>query len=81
MNQTESVFIDFKRKEFPNTARDQYHRLYEALERKDKVELMKIVSVPLYDLMKICLKEKRELPFKIYEDVLDIKLVQGKGKY
>ena len=53
LNQTESVFMDFKRKNFPVDARNQYHKVFEAYKKKDKVDLMKILSVPLFDVILI----------------------------
>lgn len=50
LNQTESIFIDFKRKTFPEIARNQYHKVYEAVKRKDKIDLMRVVSIPYYDV-------------------------------
>jgi len=50
LNQTESVFMDFKRKNFPVDARNQYHKVFEAYKRKDKVDLMRILSVPMFDV-------------------------------
>lgn len=77
LNQTESFFIDFKRKEFPNFARDRYYTLQTAFKRKDKVDLMKLLSIPLYDIFKDSLKNKVQPPFTFYPHILDASLVQG----
>ena len=58
LSQTESCFIDFKRKTFPEMARNQYHLIYEAHRRKDKVDLMKLLSVPLFDVYFILFRKK-----------------------
>jgi len=50
LNQTEAAFLDFKRNEFPQHARATYESLLNGYRRKDKVELMKVLSVPLYDV-------------------------------
>ena len=52
MSQTETVFLDFKRKEFPVTARNQYHKVFEAYKKKDKIDLMKLLSIPMFDVGK-----------------------------
>lgn len=53
MNQTETVFLDFKRKEFPVTARNHYHKVFEAFKKKDKIDLMNLLSIPMFDVANI----------------------------
>lgn len=50
LSQTESAFLDFRRKEFPVVAKDNYYELLKAYKRKDKVSLMKVLSIPLNDV-------------------------------
>ena len=50
LSQTESAFLDFRRKEFPVVAKDNYYELLKAYKRKDKVALMKVLSIPLNDV-------------------------------
>ena len=53
LSQTESAFLDFRRKEFPVVAKDNYYELLKAYKRKDKVALMKFISIPLNDVFHI----------------------------
>jgi hypothetical protein len=58
LNQTETAFIDFKRGEFPDTAKEIYDNVLVAYRKKDKVDLMKSLSGPLYDVKKFRRKNK-----------------------
>ena len=69
-------------------AKDRYFELKQAYKRKDKVLLMRILSIPLYDVIekkllsifkvfRDSIKKKRELPFVFYNTIVDVKLVQG----
>ncbi len=59
LSQTESAFLDFKRNAFPNQARDQYDLVLKAYKRKDKVDLMKNLSVPMFNVSR---KKQNKLP-------------------
>ena len=50
LTQTESAFIDFSKKTIPDHATLSYERMYEAYKKKDRVGLMKSLSIPLYDV-------------------------------
>ena len=50
LNTTEQIFMDFKKNTFHETAREKYHDTLKAYKRKDKIDLMKHLSVPLYDV-------------------------------
>eukprot|EP01015_Nassula_variabilis_P023309 TRINITY_DN4352_c0_g1_i7.p1 TRINITY_DN4352_c0_g1~~TRINITY_DN4352_c0_g1_i7.p1 ORF type:complete len:168 (-),score=21.29 TRINITY_DN4352_c0_g1_i7:131-634(-) len=78
INQTEGCFVDFKRKEFPAQAADIYLKVFEAYKRKDKVDLMKYLSIPLYDIFKISIKENKQLPFNLYPTISDVQLMQAR---
>ncbi|CAD8074156.1 unnamed protein product [Paramecium sonneborni] len=78
LNQTESCFIDFKRSQFPLFAKDRYFEFLEAYNRKDKVDLIRLLSVPLYDIVKVSLKDNKPLPFKLYKEMTDASLVQAR---
>jgi len=43
--------MDFKKNTFHETAREKYHDTLKAYKRKDKIDLMKHLSVPLYDVL------------------------------
>ncbi|CAD8079181.1 unnamed protein product [Paramecium sonneborni] len=59
LNQTEQCFIDirnlnsldFKRSQFPLFAKNRYFEFLEAYNRKDKVDLIRLLSVPLLDVL------------------------------
>ncbi|CAK77647.1 unnamed protein product (macronuclear) [Paramecium tetraurelia] len=78
LNQTESCFIDFKRSQFPLFAKDRYFEFLETYNRKDKVDLIRLLSVPLYDIVKVSLKDNKPLPFKLYKEMTDAQLVQAR---
>lgn len=50
LSQSESLFIDFKRKPFTDFAISRHIALQKAISSKDKVELMKILSYSLYEV-------------------------------
>ncbi|KRX06589.1 hypothetical protein PPERSA_13068 [Pseudocohnilembus persalinus] len=77
-NTTQSVFIDFKRSTFPEVAKDKYYDILQAYKRKDKVDLMKYLSIPLYDLVKANLKNGTPLPFKFYDEIVMVNLLQAR---
>ncbi|CAD8168505.1 unnamed protein product [Paramecium octaurelia] len=81
LNQAESCFIDFKRSQFPLFAKDRYFEFVEAYNRKDKVDLIRLLSVPLYDIVKACLKDNKPLPFKLYKEMTDAQMVQARVYY
>ena len=45
--------MDFKKNEFPVLVKDNYYDLLRAYKKKDKVALMQLLSVPLYDVFLI----------------------------
>jgi len=51
IKQTEATFLDFKKKTFHEDAKYLYDDVYSAYYRKDKVELMKFLSAPLYEVI------------------------------
>lgn len=63
LNLAEGCFVDFRRKDFPAQAAEFYLTLNKAVHRKDKVELMKRLSVPLYDVKVI---PRAHLQFFVY---------------
>jgi hypothetical protein len=71
LNQSEAIFNTFKRKEFNDFAYNRYLEFVSAYKKKDKVDLINILSIPLYDVnnninikaIKSSLKDKRDLPF------------------
>ncbi|EAR94558.1 phosphatidylinositol 4-phosphate 5-kinase (macronuclear) [Tetrahymena thermophila SB210] len=78
LNTTESIFLDFKKSTFHEVARDKYFDTLTAYKRKDKVDLMKHLSIPLYDIFKLSMKQNRPLPFTLYEDVKDIQFYMAR---
>ena len=60
-------------------AKDRYFEFLEAYNRKDKVDLIRLLSVPLYDVLeylyhqivKVSLKDNKPLPFKLYKEMTD----------
>ncbi len=63
LNTTEQIFLDFKKNTFHETARDKYHDTMVAYKRKDKVDLMKHLSVPLYDVITKYKEKENKLIF------------------
>ena len=51
LNQTEGLFIDFNRKTFGDQAIDIYEELADAIRAKDKLELMKLCSFPMHEVV------------------------------
>eukprot|EP00357_Protocruzia_adherens_P037721 CAMPEP_0115042932 /NCGR_PEP_ID=MMETSP0216-20121206/46562_1 /TAXON_ID=223996 /ORGANISM="Protocruzia adherens, Strain Boccale" /LENGTH=126 /DNA_ID=CAMNT_0002425145 /DNA_START=91 /DNA_END=468 /DNA_ORIENTATION=- len=75
----EQDFAHFKRKEFPDTAVDIYDDLLKAYKRRDKVELMRILSAEYYDIFKSSIRDKKPLPgIKLYKKILKASLVQSR---
>lgn len=51
LNQTEGLFIDFNRKTFEDQALDIYDEFVQAIEVKNKLELMKLCSFPMHEVV------------------------------
>ena len=51
LNQTEGLFIDFQRKTFEDQALDIYDEFVECIEKKNKLELMKLCSFSMHEVV------------------------------
>ncbi|EGR33489.1 phosphatidylinositol-4-phosphate 5-kinase, putative [Ichthyophthirius multifiliis] len=78
LNSTKAIFQDFKPNLYHETARDKYLDVFNAYKKHDKVELMKHLSVPLYDIFKTSIKKNRPLPFTLYDELIDISVVMAR---
>jgi hypothetical protein len=58
LNQTEGLFMDFQRRSFEDQALDIYDEMIEAVERKNKLELMKLCAYPMHQVVLANLKNK-----------------------
>ena len=81
LSQTESVFLDFKRKTFPNLAISKHVNLHAYLKEKNKVELMKLLSYPLYENFKGIIKQNDQSSLEsycLYPEISDAAILQSR---
>ena len=64
------MFNTFKRKEFNDFAYNRYLEFVNAHKRKDKVDLINILSIPLYDVIYLLISSKLKHLYEINENFL-----------
>jgi len=70
-------FLDFDRAHFPELSISIYNKTYKAFHDKDKPELLQLVTLPNYELLKLAMKNNVDLPFIFHPLALKAKLVQA----
>lgn len=75
LSQVKGSFMDFSKSEFPTTAISIYTKLRESAKKNDKALLQDLLTLPNYDLFKMCLKNHKPLPYQLYKEVAQAKIV------
>lgn len=75
LSQIKGSFLDFSKKEFPTTALNIYSQLRESVKKNDKVVLQEVLTQPNYDLFKMCFKHQKALPYQLYKQVAQARIV------
>lgn len=75
LSQIKGSFMDFSKSEFPATAIDIYSKLHESARKNDKTVLQDLLTLPNYDLFKMCFKNHKPLPYQLYKTVSQAKIV------
>lgn len=75
LSQIKGSFMDFSKSEFPATATSIYSKLYESAKKHDKSALQEVLTIPNYDLFKMCLKNRKPLPYQLYKTVSQANIV------
>lgn len=79
LNQTEGLFIDFNRRTFGDQALDLYEELGDAIKNKDKLELMKLCSFSMHEVVLAHMKNpKIPLGFQLLENPLSASIRQAR---
>lgn len=79
LNQTEGLFIDFQRKSFEDQALDIYDEFTDAVEKRNKLELMKLCSFPMHEVVLANLKNKSvPLGFQLLKNPVSAKIKQAR---
>ena len=79
LNQTEGLFIDFNRKTFGDQATEIYEEFGDAIKNKDKLELMKLCSFSMHEVVLAHLKDpKIPLGFQILENPISSTIRQAR---
>jgi len=50
LNQTEGIFLDFRRQDFPLASKNMYLHMLDAHFRNDKLGMMNHLSFPMYEV-------------------------------
>jgi len=75
LSQVKGSFMDFNKSDFPTTAVGIYAKLRESAKKNDKAILQDVLTLPNYDLFKMCLKNRKPLPYQLYKEVAQAKIV------
>ena len=75
LSQIKGSFMDFSKSEFPATAINIYSKLHESAKKNDKSALQDLLTLPNYDLFKMCLKNRKPLPYQLFKTVAEAKIV------
>ena len=75
LSQIKGSFMDFSKSGFPTTALSIYTKLRESAKKNDKTALQDLLTLPNYDLFKMCLKNHKPLPYHLYKTVAQAKIV------
>lgn len=79
LNQTEGLFLDFQRSTFENQALDTYDNFVEAIEKKQKLELMKMCSYPMHEIVLAHMKDSKcPLGFVLHKHPVSAKIKQAR---
>ena len=78
LSQFVNQFPDFKASEFPAISIQIYKEFYEALQRNNRSDLLKCLTPPKADIIKIAQKHKHKLPFEVYENVVNSSIVHAR---
>ena len=79
LNQTEGLFIDFNRKTFENQALDIYDEFVDAVDKKNKLELMKLCSFPMHEVVLAHLKNPNlPLGFQLLKNPVEVQIQQAR---
>lgn len=77
MSQFQSQFLDFDKSSFEKCSKEIYEEVYRAQKKGDKTQLLRYLTMPNYDVIKICAKINQPAPFVIYPFVKSSKIVQA----
>lgn len=79
LNQTEGLFIDFNRKTFGDQAIDIYEEFGDAVRHRDKLELMKLCSFSMHEVVLAHMKnDKIPLGFQLLENPVSASIRQAR---
>jgi hypothetical protein len=78
LSQLSIHFPDFKSGEFPPISTEIYKKVSEVIQKNTKNDLLILMTPPNVEIIKICNKTNKKLPFCIYEHVISSRIVHAR---
>ena len=75
LSQISNQFPDFKASEFSDVSIRIYHEIYQAVHKSNRGDLLKLLTPPKAEMIRLAQKSNKKLPFELYEKILRSKLV------
>ena len=78
LSQMTNEFPDFKTKEFSEISKKIYGEVYQLVQKNNKLGLIKLLTPPNVEIIKIAHKHNQKLPFGVYETVNKSQIVYAR---